>query len=199
MATLNCSAKIILLARDIKLSYMKRTGVGLKIVILCTSILLFTSCELTQPTGTQYIKFEESFVEYAKLDSNYLNEKKTQKLWNDEIREEYHFYKYNDTIISQNGLDSLRVEVICGSWCHDTRQQVVRFSKILDSLNFPTDSINYHFVDRDKIPYDSGFAMEYQFRKVPVIVFYKNGKEIGSIIESPDSTLEVDMKSILKK
>jgi hypothetical protein len=178
---------------------MKRTLAGLNSVILWILVLFVGSCAVTQPTGKQYLKFENSFLDYAKLDSVYSDEKKTQETWLEEIRLEYAIYELSDSMVSKDHMDSMKVEIICGSWCHDTREQVSRFSKILDSLSFPLDSVNYHFVDRDKNAYDSGFATQYEFSNIPVFVFYRNGAEIGSIIETPDSTLEVDMKTILKK
>ena len=40
----------------------------------------------------------------------------------------------------------------------------------------------------------AGLKIEY----VPTIIFYKDGNELGRIVESPEDTLEKDMIKILK-
>jgi hypothetical protein len=53
-------------------------------------------------------------------------------------------------------------------------------------------------VDRKKQASDVDMT-PYSIEKVPTFIFYKNGKEVGRIIETPHTTLENDMQLILKK
>lgn len=176
---------------------MKRIGRSLNSVIFWTLAMILLGCEPDLP-GVQFKKFQGDFLEYAQLDSQYASEDKIRRDWYTSIIKAYDSYEFDDSIVSNLNLDSVRFEIICGTWCSDTRNQVPRFTKILDSLNVSPKKVNYHFVDRDKIALDSTFASEYEFKKVPVFVVFRNDVEIGSIIETPEKTLELDLKSILE-
>ena len=52
-------------------------------------------------------------------------------------------------------------------------------------------------VDRLKKTHDYSIK-ELKIKRVPTFIFYKEGKEIGRIIESPNETLEKDFLKIVK-
>ena len=113
---------------------------------------------------------------------------------------EYLMYEVDSTSLKSNA-DKLRnydITLILGTWCSDSRREVPRFFKILDYLNYQKDKIKIFAVDRSK----KGLNNEVDslnIQKVPTIIFYKNNKEFGRIIEEPKVTLEKDMANIVTK
>lgn len=95
-------------------------------------------------------------------------------------------------------LDSLDITIVMGTWCSDSRREVPRFFKILDSMKFPEKNVTIITVGRNL----KGMGTEtdsLDIERVPTFIFYKNGKELGRIIESPKVSLEKDMLNILDK
>lgn len=83
-----------------------------------------------------------------------------------------------------------------GTWCSDSREQIPAFYKILDELNYPSDKVTLICVDRKK----KGLSNEadgLNIELVPTIIFYRNGEEIGRIIETPQESLEKDLLGII--
>ena len=113
---------------------------------------------------------------------------------------EYLMYEVDSTSLKSNA-DKLRnydITLVLGTWCSDSRREVPRFFKILDYLNYQKDKIKIFAVDRSK----KGLNNEVDslnIQKVPTIIFYKNNKEFGRIIEEPKVTLEKDMANIVTK
>ena len=110
----------------------------------------------------------------------------------------YADYIPDETIIKK--LSKLKkgvsIAVVLGSWCHDSKEQVPRFFKVLDEMKFKDSNLNVICVDRDKQGGDVDVsAMDIQ--RVPTFILYKNDREIGRIVESPNSTLEKDLLLIL--
>jgi thiol-disulfide isomerase/thioredoxin len=83
-----------------------------------------------------------------------------------------------------------------GTWCSDSRREVPRFLRILDELNFNNELLTINYVDRKKES-PEGDISSLDIKYVPTFIFYKGGKEIGRIIETPQITLESDFKNIL--
>lgn len=90
----------------------------------------------------------------------------------------------------------IRCVVVLGTWCGDSKREVPRFLKIIDLCGIPPSDITFFGVDRSKISAD-GFTNRHKIERVPTFIFLKNGEEIGRIVESPKTTLEADMLSIL--
>lgn len=114
------------------------------------------------------------------------------------FEEEYSAYKINEEIFEEvsEKLDELKITIVLGTWCSDSKREVPRFLKILDQLNFSQSKVEYIFVDRSKKGL-SGEVDNLNIEYVPTIIFYKDEEEIGRIIESPDETLEEDLISIV--
>ncbi len=94
-------------------------------------------------------------------------------------------------------LKDLSIKIVMGTWCSDSHEQVPRFFKLTDELNFNEKNIQIICVDRNK----KGLADEVSglsIEKVPTFIFYKSNTEIGRIIETPEKSLESHLLSILK-
>lgn len=93
---------------------------------------------------------------------------------------------------------NLKMLVVFGTWCGDSRRELPRLYKILDLSNFPMEKLTLIAVDRKKET--AGFdAKEKEINYVPTIIVYSGAKELGRIIETPAETLEKDLLGILKK
>ena len=120
-------------------------------------------------------------------------------------RLEYHEFKatYDTVTIKQEFVDIIRdavtgidVTVFFGTWCSDSRREVPRFLKVADLAGFPPERIAFYGLDRSKKSQD-GLTEKYHIERVPTIIFFRNGSEVGRITETPRTTMEADMLSIL--
>jgi thiol-disulfide isomerase/thioredoxin len=91
---------------------------------------------------------------------------------------------------------NIKVVIVMGSWCGDSQEQVPRFYKIIDAIGFLDSNITLYSVDRTKKT-EKGETDNLNITLVPTFIFYKDGKEIGRITETPKETIEKDMLGII--
>jgi len=131
-------------------------------------------------------KFDREFLQTGEFGKHFMNEYKNYTLDLDLINPlEKDIYKYDITIV-------------LATWCHDSQIQVPRFIKILDKLNYNTKNVEIICVDKEKKAGNINIEM-FNIEFVPTFIFYKNDKEKGRIIESPNTYLEKDMVNIIKE
>ena len=110
-------------------------------------------------------------------------------------------YVPDSTIITSLSVPhpNLKIEIFMGTWCSDSRREVPRFFKTVDESKFvQNNQINIWAVDRGK-SLDSGLTDERGITIVSTFILYRNDKEIGRIIESPESeNIETDLLTIIK-
>jgi thiol-disulfide isomerase/thioredoxin len=88
------------------------------------------------------------------------------------------------------------VLVFYGSWCGDSRREVPHFLRIAEVAGIDRRQIVFISVDRSKSD-RNGEAAKYNLQRVPTFVLLKGGREIGRIVEAPQTTLEGDLVRIL--
>ncbi|MCK9617398.1 MAG: thioredoxin family protein [Lentimicrobiaceae bacterium] len=93
-------------------------------------------------------------------------------------------------------LPEITITIVMGTWCGDSKDQVPRFYKILDALQFDESKVSLICVDRDK---KAGFVSleDMNIQLVPTFIFFRNGKELCRIVETPSESLEKDMLRVL--
>ncbi|MBX7226761.1 MAG: thioredoxin family protein [Chitinophagales bacterium] len=109
---------------------------------------------------------------------------------------------YNEYSVSPNislvkaDFKGVKVIVIMGTWCSDSRREVPHFIKMLYEYGVSTRKVDIQSVDKSK---KTGLEKydQYKIEYVPTFIFIKKGKEIGRIIETPNKSLEEDTKEIL--
>ena len=101
------------------------------------------------------------------------------------------------------------VEIICvlGSWCSDSEREVPRFWKILQAAENPNLILTLFAVGRAtdekarelmaEIGFDESLREVYNVELVPTFIFYRGGRELGRIVETPETTLEQEAARIL--
>lgn len=114
----------------------------------------------------------------------------------------YESYKTNTGKLEhiKEVLKTYNVLIFMGTWCGDSKREVPRFIKILKSVDFPMENLKIVALDKSKDAYKKspqGEEWGLNIRRVPTFIFYKNGREINRIIESPITTLEEDILKII--
>uniref|UniRef100_UPI0040499A0D thioredoxin family protein n=1 Tax=Flavobacterium sp. TaxID=239 RepID=UPI0040499A0D len=96
----------------------------------------------------------------------------------------------------QKNVKDYTITIFMGTWCEDSQNQVPKFYKILEEVDFPTKSITLITMAIDKTT-PQQFEKGLNITNVPTFIFYKNSKEINRIVESPVISLEQDFLNIV--
>ncbi|MDR2204539.1 MAG: thioredoxin family protein [Flavobacteriaceae bacterium] len=119
--------------------------------------------------------------------------------WYDKEHAEYAMDKEAIKDLRKEKLNSYNISVFLGTWCEDSHREFPRLMKILEELNYPEQKLTIVAVNRKKES-PSGEETRFNIQYVPTIIVKKYGKEIGRIIEAPNSGwLERDLLEIIKK
>lgn len=110
----------------------------------------------------------------------------------------YATYPVNKDITDevQTLFDDITVTIFMGTWCEDSQREVPHFYKILDAMNISKEKVGLITVDEEKETpehLEDGFNIT----NVPTFIFYRKGREINRIVESPVDSLEEDILNIL--
>lgn len=109
-------------------------------------------------------------------------------------------YKPDPEIIAKLNTiqDSVLVDVFMGMWCHDSKREIPAFFKIMESIDNPLITANYTALEyRRRGPKD--IIKENNIKRTPTFIIYKNGKEVGRIIEEVEVSMESDLYKIIFK
>lgn len=163
---------------------MKRLFISLIITILgISSVLSQTSVEI-----------KSDMIGDVKIEDF---KKEPYKKW---FLEEYNNYQINSNILKNlnKKQKKFKVKIYFGSWCSDSRREVPRFIRIMEAANVKAKKLQFHGLDRTKKSPDYQ-DNKYNIQYVPTFIFYRKGKEIGRIIETPSVTFEKDILNILSQ
>ena len=107
------------------------------------------------------------------------------------------YVPYPDVIELLKGAAPAEIEVIFGSWCSDSFEQVPYLVTALRLAGNPSLTLTLVGVDRKKDePEGRGKASD--VKRVPTIVVRRHGDEIGRVIETPaTATIDRDVAMIL--
>ncbi len=99
-------------------------------------------------------------------------------------------------------LKKKKIDIFLGTWCGDSKWEVLRMLKILEAAGFDTSNLGIVCVSNEFDMYKKSPQAEElgkNIQRVPTLIVYEKNKEIGRIIESPVVSLERDLLSILRK
>ncbi len=121
-----------------------------------------------------------------------------QEPFNTWFAQGYNNYTLSEKMESeiQKNLNDYTITIFMGTWCEDSQNQVPKFYKILEEVNFPSKKVTLITMARDKTTPEQ-FEKGLNITNVPTFIFYKNGKEVNRIVESPVVSLEQDMLDII--
>lgn len=107
------------------------------------------------------------------------------------------YVPYPDVIELLKGAAPAEIEVIFGSWCSDSFEQVPYLVTALKIAGNPSLALTLVGVDRKKDE-PEGRGKAAGVKRVPTIVVRRHGEEIGRVIETPSTaTLDRDVAMIL--
>ncbi|HET8854840.1 MAG TPA: thioredoxin family protein [Salinimicrobium sp.] len=98
--------------------------------------------------------------------------------------------------VIEDNIEDYEIKVFMGTWCPDSRREVPKLFKILDEVGYDLDKVTMYGVDRRKTTPDH-LEQTYAIKRVPTIIFFKNGEEVNRIVEYPRETLEKDIAAII--
>ncbi len=96
-------------------------------------------------------------------------------------------------------LKNTQVDVYLGTWCGDSKKWVPRFVKTWDMMGLDPSQLNFIGLYGQQDQYKQGPNGEEKgkwIHRVPTFVFKEDGKEIGRIVETPNTDLVTDMAQI---
>lgn len=91
----------------------------------------------------------------------------------------------------------IKITVVMGTWCGDSKDWVPRFYKVMDQAGFDYRNLNLICVDHLKKAPVKGLE-KLKIEKVPTFIVYSKKHEKGRIIEVPVDLLEKDLVKILQ-
>ncbi|WP_210486389.1 thioredoxin family protein [Rufibacter aurantiacus] len=94
-------------------------------------------------------------------------------------------------------LENITVKAYMGSWCEDSQRDVPRFYKLLDQAHFPHSRLHLISLREDKTGPNGEEKLD-NITAVPTFILYREGKELGRIVETAYPTLEMNMLTIIK-
>ena len=93
--------------------------------------------------------------------------------------------------------DNLKIDVYLGLWCPDSKHNVPVFMKIIDILGQDNLEVNYYTVERKANKDIKYYVEDKKVERVPTFIFYRDGKEIGRIVENPKKSIMEDFLEII--
>jgi thiol-disulfide isomerase/thioredoxin len=167
--------------------------------LLILTILFITGCGTTKPVAE--IKSQPApaivtapgnavqTVDFSKESTFLLGFFNLQRL-TEEPYSEWYVKGYDDYQINTEAInrlldiskDNLKIKVIMGTWCPDSRREVPKFVRVLDICRIPLDQVTFIGVDKAKKSAIAGYE-SLKIEKVPTFILYKNNIEAGRIIE----------------
>lgn len=109
-----------------------------------------------------------------------------------DFAQNYQRYQPTETEIEKmQVLNGKYLQVLFGSWCHDSEREIPRLLKLLDVANVEAASVMFVAVDRNKQDL-TGLAKRLGLKYTPTIVVFDGDKEVARIIEKPQGSLAKD-------
>ncbi|WDE12941.1 thioredoxin family protein [Thalassomonas haliotis] len=149
-------------------------------VITSTALLLFTlmACAHDGKVAVGVIKPDDLLAQYADFSQAY----QQAELTGQELAQ------------VKAWPDKLEVTTYFATWCHDSQREVPKMLKILalrPELSSQLIALDINKSDPDGKAADAGIAF------TPTFVVTLEGREIGRIVERPESTLVTDINAML--
>ena len=118
-----------------------------------------------------------------------------------ELFSEYSIFKkgYDNYVPSELSAlkdDDIKVVVFFGTWCHDSKRELPKALKIFNVIGINDENIELIALDLNKKE-PLGRAAKLNLVYTPTLIFFRESKEIGRIIEKPDISLEKDIELII--
>lgn len=169
----------------------------LSLLLLTLTTVMFFNCSsqktIQQPVETTII---DGMI-IGNFNQNALKEN-SFAIW---YNSEYNDYEVEHSKLAnvKGAINEFEIETFIGTWCGDSKRELPRLYKILEAVDYPiAQQMKVYGVNRQKKTV-KGEEKNKNITHVPTIIFYKKGKEVGRIVESPvTGYLEEDIAMIVK-
>lgn len=124
-----------------------------------------------------------------------------QQPYNNWYAKNYEAYKV-DTPVALNLkplLQNKTIELFLGTWCGDSKREVPKMIKVLQTAGFDTAQLKIVCVNRTDEAYKQSNAGEEVGKnvfRVPTLIVYEAQKELGRVVETPLESFEKDLITI---
>lgn len=94
----------------------------------------------------------------------------------------------------------VQLVIFLGTWCHDSQQTIPKYLSTLSAAEFPAHRLTLIAVDKQKQAVGN-IQRFLNVTNVPTLLIFKNGKEVGRIVEAgntgmPDKELGAILKAL---
>lgn len=129
-------------------------------------------------------------------------ERLQQAPFNGWYKEFHDSYEVNTTQLTKIDFPD-SITIFMGTWCGDSRREVPRFIKILESVNYDLSkvsiiNVNTGFQNYKQAP-EREEAGQYIHRVPTFIIHGTGGTELGRIVQQPVISLEADLNAIIQE
>lgn len=175
-----------------------------KTILLLVSVVLFASCKNDKTQKEETTETVRETVEIAEdtevpvllgVQNRKAIESKPHRAW---FVENYMYQADQQSLAGlHSSLDGITITIFMGTWCEDSQTHVPAVYSILDAIKYDSEKVTLIAMSEDKdTPENLEEGMDIHY--VPTIILYKNGQELGRIVEFPVESLEADMLAIAK-
>ena len=168
----------------------------MKKFIIVFTIILFSCDNMKKNKQTDIDPNELEYVdligEFSRQDLSHI----LYSSWFDKNYESYIVDEESADKIKEYITRDLKIKVIMGTWCSDSRENVPSFFKLMDYLNIKKRNIDLIGLDLNK-ENPNGDEKTYEIINVPTFIFYKENIEINRIVEITLESFEKDILKIL--
>jgi hypothetical protein len=131
-------------------------------------------------------------------------ERLAQPPFNDWYNKNYAAYTVDSTTANQTKplLRNKQFLLFMVTWCGDSLREVPRMYKILDYCQVKLSRIQLVTLNNSDTAYKQSPGHEERglnILRVPTLLIYENGHEVGRVVESPVTSLEKDMLAIVTR
>ncbi len=116
-----------------------------------------------------------------------------------EWKGEYVISEPDSAVVSalKNITGDYRIVCVMGIWCSDSRAGVPPFIKALDMAGNPHLKLEMYAVSRQIK--DDVNARRFGVERVPTFIIYSGEKELGRMVEIPQTTFEADLVELIEQ
>ena len=92
----------------------------------------------------------------------------------------------------------VEIDIFLGTWCSDSKRELTRFWHALDLTGGESGfTVRYVAVDREKLQPETELAGQ-EVLFVPTFIVRRDGRELGRVVETAPSGIEVDLLAIME-
>ncbi len=168
-----------------------------------TTLFYFAFGLLITLGQAQSINREIEINAASHLAGKFTHEKITSQPYAEWFTKNHDNYSLQQSVIEQlsTPLSKCTLTLFMGTWCGDSKEEVPRLYRVLEASDFPLDRLTSVALQLEKPYYKQSPGGEEEglnIHRVPTIIVYKEGKELGRIVEHPRVSIEADLLQIMK-